>query len=143
VQAAVIQEKHKITMENTPCHEGYTYPQFMMYLYLCAAYSDFKINTDEVDMIREKMKRYNIISPEDFDKHWHKVVHDFRSHSDFESIQHIEDCFSSLNMDEKARLKIYNDFKDILMADGREDQSEKMGLFRFKKILGLQGVDLD
>ena len=123
--------------EGLPCHEAYTYEKFILYLYLCAAYSDYKIDEDEVDLIKEKMKNKNLIKPEDFDRNWSRVWHDFRSHNDIDTIEHVEDCANHLHLDKNARIKIYKDIEDIIMVDGREEDSERINLFKFKKLLGV------
>ncbi|RYD81608.1 MAG: TerB family tellurite resistance protein [Sphingobacteriales bacterium] len=117
--------------------EPYTYEKFVLYLYLCAAYSDYQINTDEKDIIREKMATLGIIKPESFDKCWNSVLHDFKQHNDFETMEHIQKCSTQLEIDEIGKMKIFKDLKDIIWADGKEEDTERINMFRFKKILGI------
>lgn len=128
-------------MDGQICHEGYTYGKFILYLYLCAAYADYNVNEEEIDLIKEKMLKFNLMNAAEFDKNWQKVLHDFKKHNDFESMQHIEECADELHINKAQREKIYNDLKDIIYADGKEEEDEKLNLFRFKKMLGLRVTD--
>lgn len=124
-------------MDNIPCREDYTYEKFILYLYLCAAYADYQIDESELDLIREKMVKSGYVSKENFDSSWHQVLTDFRRHNDLESMEHISGCVRDLKMDEATRLKIFNDLKDIMEVDGEEEESERVNLFRLKKIMGV------
>ncbi|MGZ5242549.1 MAG: tellurite resistance TerB family protein [Bacteroidia bacterium] len=124
-------------MDHLACRENYTYEKFVLYLYLCAAYSDYKIDESEKDVIREKMAKMGLIKPENFDKCWNEVLHDFKMHNDIETMEHVQACSALLKIDDVARLKIYNDFKDIIWADGKQDDAERINMFKFKKILGV------
>jgi uncharacterized tellurite resistance protein B-like protein len=124
-------------MDQFACRDDYTYEKFVLYLYLCAAYSDYKINEDEKEVIREKMAKLGLIKLEDFDKSWAQVLHDFKMHNDLESMEHVQACSNMLNIDHVARVKIYNDFKDIVWADGKQDDAERINMFKFKKILNI------
>ncbi len=124
-------------MDNLACREDYTYEKFILYLYLCAAYADYKIEESEKDVIREKMAKMGVIKAENFDKCWNQVLHDFKQHNDLETMEHVQACCAQLNIDELARMKIYKDFKDIVWADGKQDDAERINMFKFKKILGI------
>ena len=124
-------------MDPLECKEEYTYEKFVLYLYLCAAYADYKINEDEKDVIREKVAKLGLIEPENFDKSWSQVLHDFKQHNDLETMEHVQNCCTKLHIDEVARMKIFKDFKDIIWADGKQDDAERLNMFKFKKILGI------
>jgi hypothetical protein len=114
-----------------------TYEGFILYLYLCAAFSDYQIRESERHMILDKMQRRGLMSAEEFDKHWYNVSTLFKSHNDYESERFIEKTCRELNIGQEARQRIYNDLKDIIDADGVEDASERVNLFKFKKMLNV------
>jgi uncharacterized tellurite resistance protein B-like protein len=120
------------------CREDYTYEKFVLYLYLLAAEADYQLQDEEVDIIKEKVTRNNFISPEAFDKTFHQVIRDYKNHNDFESLNHIQNCCRDLHLDKDARQKIYKDFQEIVMADGKEDDSERINMFKFRKMLGIE-----
>jgi hypothetical protein len=124
-------------MDRLACEEYYSYEKLVLYLYLCAAYSDFKIEESEKDIIRNKMAKMGLIKPENFDKCWNEVLHDFKLHNDLETMEHVQKCSVNLKIDDVAKLKIFNDFKDIIWADGKQDDAERINMFKFKKILGI------
>jgi uncharacterized tellurite resistance protein B-like protein len=114
-----------------------TYEGFILYLYLCAAYSDYQLKETERHMIREKMSKSGLLQADNFDQHWYEVYMLFKSHNDYASEQYIERTCKELGIDKSQRLKIYNDLKDIIDADGHEDASEKVNMFKFKKMLNV------
>lgn len=124
-------------MSEEVCHEGYTYEKFILYLYLCAAYADYQIDETEVDMIKEKMVKRGFLTEENFSKNWHEVLHDFKKHNDLESMEHIEGCVKDLKIDAASKQKIYADLQEIMEVDGEEEESERVNLFRLKKMMGL------
>jgi hypothetical protein len=124
-------------MSDEVCREGYTYEKFILYLYLCAAYADYEIEESEVDMIKEKMVKRGFLTEENFNKCWQEVLQDFKKHNDMESIDHIEGCVQDLKMDEANKRKIYKDLQEIMEVDGEEEESERVNLFRLKKMMGL------
>ncbi|MDQ3072393.1 MAG: hypothetical protein M3Q97_03895 [Bacteroidota bacterium] len=117
----------------SPC----TYTRFILYLYLSAAYADYRIEEDEYFLIKEKLERYKLIDMEEFESVYREVLHEFQGHNDFESMQYVRRCEKSLNMDKPALRKIFTDLKDITQADDVVEDTEKMGLFRLKKVMGL------
>ena len=124
-------------MDNIPCREDYTYEKLVLYLYLCAAYSDYQIEESEMDMIRGKMIKSGYIRSDDFDRCWQQVLNDFKKHNDLESMEHISGCVRDLKMDESTKQKIFKDLKEIMDVDGEEEESERVNLFRLKKIIGI------
>jgi hypothetical protein len=114
-----------------------TYERFILYLYLSAAYADFEIKEAEKDIIREKMEESGLLSPVEFEAHWQKALHDFKTHNDYECEQYIEKTCEELNLDVAAKQKIYDDLKEIMEVEGGEAGPEKMNLFKFKKMLKL------
>jgi uncharacterized tellurite resistance protein B-like protein len=125
-------------MEENNCREDYTYEKFILYLYLMAAFADYQLQEEEIQVIKEKITRNNLISAEAFDKTFHQVVRDVKSHNDFESLLHIQNCCRDLSLDEKSRIKIYQDFQDIVLADGKEGDTERINMFKFRKMLGIE-----
>jgi len=117
--------------------EAHTYERFLLYMYLWAAEADFEVGMPEIDVIRDKMVKRGLVSAKDFDAHWHKALRDFKTHNDYESEKYIEQNIEELPLNHDARLKIFNDLQDIMMADGKEGASEKMNMFMFKKMLKL------
>jgi uncharacterized tellurite resistance protein B-like protein len=111
--------------------------KFLLYLFFCAAYSDYQIKDTEKNMIREKMVDRNLVSSEDFDNHWQHVGDLFKSHNDYEAGRYIEKSIAELNLGARERHKIFRDLSEIVSADGKVDLSEKMNLFKFKKMLKL------
>jgi uncharacterized tellurite resistance protein B-like protein len=124
-------------MEDIPCREDYTYEKFILYLYLCAAYADYEVEESEIDMIKSKIVGSGLIPEDDFNASWQQVLNDFKRHNDIESMDHISGCVNDLKMDEATRLKIFNDLKEIMDVDGEEGESERVNLFRLKKIMGV------
>src|SRR4051812_39045298 len=95
-----------------------------LYLYLSAAYSDFKVTDDEIYLMKEKLSKHGLIRKDDFDQCYHDVLALFKSHNDFESQMHIEERISRLGLSMESRKKLYEDIKDITKADGHEEDSE-------------------
>jgi uncharacterized tellurite resistance protein B-like protein len=124
-------------MSDIPCREDYTYEKFILYLYLCAAYADYQIEETEVDMIREKMIKSGFVTEENFDSCWHQVLNDFKRHNDLESMEHIEGCVRDLKMDDATKHKIYKDLVEIMGVDGEEEESERVNLYRLRKMMGM------
>lgn len=124
------------------CREDYTFEKFILYLYLLAAEADYKIQDEELALIKEKVIRNHLIRPEAFDHAFSEVLRDYRNHNDYESLEHIQNCCRDLHLDKNARLKIYHDFQDIINADGVEENSERINLFKFRKMLGIEDNEI-
>src|SRR5207248_8432504 len=113
-------------MEETTFEIDYDYQQFILYLYLCAAYADYSLNEDEKGIIRLKMQKFNLLGEEDFDKAWQRVLRDFKERNDIQSMELIEACCKKFKIDRQGRQKILNDFREIIRADGKQDQDEEI-----------------
>lgn len=118
----------------------FKYEKFILYLYMVAAYADYQIQEEEIDLIRDKVSSRDLINVEVFDRTFNEVLLLFKSHNDFESMQYIEKQCKELEVSNEAKLKIYHDFQDIIMADGKEENIEKMNMYRFRKMLGIEAA---
>ena len=124
-------------MKDITSPREYTYEKFILYIYLAAAYSDFNVNEEEEHFIKDKVLGYQLIAEDNFEDIWFEVLHDFKSHNDYTSMEHIRKTAKELDLDEQAREKIIQDVNEIMMADGVEEDTERINLFKLKKILGV------
>jgi uncharacterized tellurite resistance protein B-like protein len=124
-------------MNNQNTIDEQSFEQFLLYLYLTAAYSNYKMEEEELYMMKNKLEKSGLIKPENFDKIYKIVLREYQSHNDYDSLNYINKECSRFRLDKPAREKIYSDIKDIIMADGVQEDSETLQLFKIKKMLDL------
>jgi hypothetical protein len=126
-----------------PIHflDDHSYEKFLLYLYLVAAYSNYKIEDEELYMMKDKLEKYKLIKPENFPKYYKQVLFEFRTHNDYQMQQYIEGELDRFKLDDSAKNKIIKDIEDIVMADGIVENSEDLQLYKLKKILGVHNSD--
>ena len=100
-------------------------------------HAGYVIKDEEITMIREKITASEHISKEHFDKNFQEVMHVFRSHNDFTSLQYIENECSIFNLGTEERQKLYKDIEDIIKAQDEDADVERINMLRFKKMLGV------
>ena len=119
--------------------EEYDYKKFVLYLYLIAAYANYEVEEEEYDLIKTKLDSSQLVPAEAFEKIYKEVKSDFEQHNDYESIRHVQATQQHLNIKKEEMHKLYDDLKEIVMADHVVEESERIELFRLRKIMGLPG----
>ena len=126
-----------MTMNNPNIQDDQSFEQFLLYLYLTAAYSNYKLEEEELYMMKNKLEKSGLIKPENFSRIYKKVLMEFHNHNDYDSLKYIEKECDRFRLDKPAREKIYSDIKEIIMSDGIQEDSETLQLFKIKKMLDL------
>ena len=126
-----------ITMPTEEVKGDLAYKEFILYLYLCGAFSDFNMQDEEMDLIAEKLQKRNIVDEEHFEKVYRQTLHLFKSHNEVKMKEYIERSVEKFNLSNADKTAIFRDLKQISASDGRKSATEQVQLFKLKHYLGL------
>lgn len=110
----------------------------VLYLYLYAANSNYRIDDSEIDMIRQKMEALSFThSKADFGSQCREALTLLKSHNEYTTLQYVEKNLQQLTLDKAGRMKLYKDVRDIMGADGEKEAAEEGALLRIKHMLSV------
>jgi len=120
--------KGMIENEWTPEH-------FVIYLYLCIANADYNMADEELETLHDKFDGLDIES--NYGTVIKDVMHEYKNHTDYETMQFISDYSDKFCQDDAKKEKILDDLKDIIEADGIVKDVETIMFRNIKKMLNV------
>jgi uncharacterized tellurite resistance protein B-like protein len=111
------------------------FSDFVLFLYIYIAFSDGEFHHLERETILEKMKKL-YPDGEDFEK---KIAHEIRQYDEFDKRQLqqlFKDTFNKFpKITFNQKYKIYTDMYEIVQADGKVLDAEKLALKALKEVI--------
>ncbi len=104
--------------------KNWDYKHFVMYLSICAAEADFVVSDDEMEVIKNRMKKLGI-SGLNFKSMYNEVHSTFELLKDIQSIEVIRGLGERFCNDQGTKENILKMLKEIANADDQTKQVEK------------------